>query len=136
MGVPDKDVWAYGEALRAIARDKGYDKNIIFSRLKDLVTLPLPEHMDEMTYVANASNFRRALLNTFMRPDWEWSEVRRSEDVCATYRGYIKFLETDLEHVFPQGEDRSKSRFKRGVEYIARQMLARGDVSHVLFYGF
>jgi pyoverdine/dityrosine biosynthesis protein Dit1 len=90
--------------------------------------------MDEMTYVANASNFRRALLNTYMRPDWEWSEVRRSEDVCATYRGYIKFLETDLEYVFPQGKDRSRSRYKRGIEYIARQMLARGDVSDVLWF--
>lgn len=129
LGVPDKDVWAYGETLRALAVEKAYS-HISFSRLRDLVTISLPEQVDEMTYVANASNFRRALLNTFSRPDWDWKEVSQSEDVCLTYRGYIKFLETDLQYVYPQGPDRSKSKYKRGIEYIAKQMLARGDVSH------
>jgi pyoverdine/dityrosine biosynthesis protein Dit1 len=93
------------------------------------VSLTLPEELDEISYVANATNFRRALLNTFGRPDWNWKTVSQSEDVCLTYRGYIKFLETDLEHVYPIGEGRSKSKFKRGIESIAREMMARGDVS-------
>ncbi|KAH7305838.1 putative pyoverdine/dityrosine biosynthesis protein [Stachybotrys elegans] len=126
LAVPDKDVWAYGEALRAMAQSKGLSC-ISFSRLRDLVSIPLPDELDEMTYTANASNFRRALLNTFSRPNWDWKETIKSEDVCLTYRGYIKFLETDLEEVFPQGEDRSKSKYKRGIEYIAKQMIARGD---------
>ncbi|KAL5085807.1 hypothetical protein Trisim1_009878 [Trichoderma cf. simile WF8] len=126
LGVPDKDVWNYGETLRALASAKGY-KHISFSRLRDLVTIQLPEQLDEMTYVANASNFRRALLNTFSRPDWEWKSVSQSEDVCLTYRGYIKFLETDLETVYPIGDERSKTKYKRGIEYIAKQMMARGD---------
>lgn len=121
-------MWNYGETLRALASAKGY-KHISFSRLRDLVTIQLPEQLDEMTYVANASNFRRALLNTFSRPDWEWKSVSQSEDVCLTYRGYIKFLETDLETVYPIGDERSKTKYKRGIEYIAKQMMARGDVS-------
>ncbi|KAL3595872.1 hypothetical protein FPOAC2_10242 [Fusarium poae] len=80
-----------------------------------------------MTYVANASNFRRALLNTFSKPGWSWDQVRQSDDQCMTYRGYIKFLQTDLETVYPVGEDRTKSKYKRGIEYIAKQMMARGD---------
>lgn len=114
--------------LRDMAKKEGFE-HILFSRLRDLVSIPLPENLDEMTYVANASNFRLALLNTFSRPDWDWKEISKSEDVCMTYRGYIKFLETDLLTVYPQGEDRSKSRYKRGIEYIAKQMLSRGDVS-------
>ncbi|UKZ57265.1 hypothetical protein TrVGV298_011118 [Trichoderma virens] len=116
LGVPDKDVWNYGETLRALALAKGY-KHISFSRLRDLVTIQLPEKLDEMTYVANASNFRRALLNAFSRPDWEWKTFSQSED----------FLETDLETVYPVGDDRSKTKYKRGIEYIAKQMMARGD---------
>ncbi|POR36253.1 Spore wall maturation protein DIT1 [Tolypocladium paradoxum] len=108
LGVPDKDVWAYGETLRALAVDKGFD-NIVFSRLRDLVSIALPEKLDEMTYVANASNFRRALLNTFSRPDWEWKV-------------------TDLADVYPLQDDRSKTRYKRGIEYIAKEMMMRGDV--------
>lgn len=111
-----------------MAADKGLSK-ISFSRLRDLVDIDLPVEMDEITYVANASNFRRALLNTFSRPGWNWDEIRKSEDACYTYTGYIKFLQTDLEYVYPLGEGRSKSRYKRGVETIAKQMMARGDVS-------
>ncbi|KAJ4328974.1 hypothetical protein N0V84_000545 [Fusarium piperis] len=126
LGVPDKDVWAYGETLRALAASKGF-AHISFARLRDLVDIDLPKELDEMTYVANASNFRRALLNTFSKPGWSWDEVRQAEDACMTYRGYIKFLQTDLETVYPIGEDRTKSRYKRGTEYIAKQMMARGD---------
>lgn len=55
--------------------------------------------------------------------------ISEDEDTCSTYRGYIKFLETDLQNVYPVGEGRSKSKYKRGIEYIAKQMLMRGDVS-------
>ncbi|KPM39944.1 hypothetical protein AK830_g6625 [Neonectria ditissima] len=126
LGVPDKDVWAYGETLRELALAKGF-KHISFSRLRDLVNIELPTELNEMTYVANASNFRRALLNSFSRQDWSWEEARQSEDVCMTYRGYIKFLQLDLENVYPLREDRTKSKYKKGIEYIAKQMMARGD---------
>ncbi|TEA21316.1 Spore wall maturation protein DIT1 [Colletotrichum sidae] len=128
LGVPDKEVWAYGETLRGIAAEKRL-ANIQFSRLQDLVHLPnLPNKLEEITYVANATNFRRALLNTFGRADYDPSnEISKNQDTCLTYRGYIKFLETDLRHVYPVGEDRSKTKFKAGIEYISKQMLQRGD---------
>ncbi|KAK6225519.1 pyoverdine dityrosine biosynthesis [Colletotrichum tabaci] len=128
LGVPDKEVWAYGETLRDLAAEKNLT-NIEFSRLQDLVHLPnLPSRLEEITYVANATNFRRALLNTFGRADYDPSkEISQNQDTCLTYRGYIKFLETDLRHVYPVGEDRSKTKFKTGIEYISKQMLQRGD---------
>lgn len=82
-----------------------------------------------MTYVANASNFRFALITQHANPKFDASaKIRENEDVCQTYRGYIKFLATDLRTVYPVSETRTKSKFKQGVEYIAKQMLARGDV--------
>ncbi|KAL9946834.1 dityrosine synthesis enzyme [Verticillium nonalfalfae] len=130
LSVPDRDVWAYGEALRQMAWAKGFE-HIRFSRLQDLVHLPnLPSSLNEITYVANATNFRRQLLNTFGRSDYDPStEITKNEDTCQTYRGYIKFLETDLALVYPVGEDngRSKSSYKKGIEYISKQMLQRGD---------
>ncbi|OTA98115.1 hypothetical protein M426DRAFT_17741 [Hypoxylon sp. CI-4A] len=127
LGVPDKDVWAYGEALRALKERKGF-RNIEFCRLKDIVNIDVPNELDEIRYVANATNFRHALLKQFSRPGYDVSlRISEDEDTCLTYRGYIKFLETDLQNVYPIGEGRSKSKYKRGVEYIAKQMLMRGD---------
>ncbi|KAI2601828.1 Pyoverdine/dityrosine biosynthesis protein-domain-containing protein [Hypoxylon sp. NC1633] len=127
LGVPDKDVWAYGEALRAI-KARGDFRHIEFCRLKDLVHIDVPSELDEIRYVANATNFRHALLKQFGQPDYNVSlKISEDEDTCLTYRGYIKFLETDLQDVYPIGEGRSKSKYKRGIEYIAKQMLMRGD---------
>ncbi|KAI0599576.1 putative pyoverdine/dityrosine biosynthesis protein [Biscogniauxia sp. FL1348] len=127
LGVPDCDVWAYGEALRALSARQNYS-HIEFCRLKDLVRIDVPDELDEMTYVANATNFRHGLLTKFSKPGFDASlRISEDEDTCLTYRGYIKFLETDLRYVYPVGPGRSKSKYKKGIEYIAKQMLNRGD---------
>lgn len=127
LGVPDKNVWAYGEALRAISVEKEFN-HIQFSRLKDLVNVNVPDELDEMTYTTNATNFRLAILNAFGKRDFNVNEkIADDEDTCLTYRGYIKFLETDLKTVFPVGEVRSKNKYKKGVSCIAKEMLFRGD---------
>ncbi|KAI0483810.1 pyoverdine/dityrosine biosynthesis protein [Xylaria cf. heliscus] len=127
LSVPDKQVWAYGEALRQLAHDKGFD-HIEFCRLGHLVDIDLPKDLDEITYVANATNFRFALLTQHGNPKFNASaKVRENDDVCQTYRGYIKFLAADLRTVYPLSEKRTKSKLKQGIEYIAKQMLARGD---------
>lgn len=131
LGVPDRNVWAYGEALRAMSIEKGF-KHIQFSRLKDLVHIDVPDQLDEIIYTTNATNFRLAILNSFGKRDFNVDEkISTDEDTCLTYRGYIKFLETDLMTVFPIGETRSKNKYKKGVGYIAKQMLFRGDVSSI-----
>ncbi|KAM0513656.1 hypothetical protein ACHAPE_007706 [Trichoderma viride] len=126
LGVSDKEVWNYGETLRAIATAKGH-KHITFSRLQDLVAITLPDQLEEMVYVANASNFRRALLNGFGSPDWSWETASQKEDVQLTYKGYIKALGIDLQHMYETTDDASRAKFQQGLEYIAQQMLARGD---------
>ncbi len=129
LGVPDKHVWAYGEALRELSVQKKFH-NVEFSRLKDLVNIDIPDKLDQITYICNATNFRVALLSQFADPEMDLpSKISKDEDTCLTYRGYIKFLSTDLQDVYPIGEHRSKSQYKKGVEYIAKQMLKRGDVS-------
>ncbi|KAF3055077.1 Spore wall maturation protein DIT1 [Daldinia childiae] len=107
LGVPDKDVWAYGEALRALRAKKGF-RYIEFCRLKDIVNVDVPNELDEIRYVANATNFRHALLQQFSKPGYNVSlRISEDEDTCLTYRGYIKFLETDLQNVYPVGEGRN-----------------------------
>ncbi|PPQ79921.1 hypothetical protein CVT24_003765 [Panaeolus cyanescens] len=129
LGVPDRDVWSYGQHLRKLVEEK-HLKHIKFSRLQDLLPSSLSKlhELTEITYVSSATDFRRALLNNFSRADFDPDQaISTSEDTCLTYRGYIKFLETDLRFIYPVGPGRSKSQFKRGVEYIAKQMLRRGD---------
>lgn len=111
-----------------MATEKKFD-NIAFSRIKDLLDLPLPETLREITYVANCTNFRRLLLNKHGRPDLDIdAEIASNPDTKLTYLGYRRFLESDLRHIFPPSEERTKNGYKRDVKFLAKQMLIRGYV--------
>lgn len=132
LSIPDQHTWQYGEALREMAIAKDF-KHIDFSRIRDLVKFPGPETLNEITYVANATNFRRFLLNEHGRDDIDIEyEIANNEDTKMTYLGYRRFLESDLRHIFPLGVGRSSNGYKRNVKYLAQQMLIRGYVSGVL----
>lgn len=104
--------------------------HIDFSRLEDLLDIPLPGKLREITYVANCTNFRRLLLNEFGKPDLDIDHaIATNPDTKLTYLGYRRFLESDLKHIFKLGENRSSHSYKRDVKYIAKQMLIRGFVS-------
>ncbi|KAH9869828.1 hypothetical protein IAQ61_007041 [Plenodomus lingam] len=127
LGIPDRDTWNYGEALREMCEQKGF-KHIDFSRLKDLATFPgLPEKLQEISYVANATNFRRVILNKYGKEDINIdNEIATNPDTKLTYLGYRRFLESDLQYIFPLGGGRTSNGYKRDVKYLAKQMLIRG----------
>ncbi|KAI0398592.1 transferase family protein [Xylariaceae sp. FL0594] len=126
LSISDRETWAYGEALRAMATEKKFDC-IGFSRMKDLIHLPLPEEMTEVIYVANCTNFRRELLNLYAKPDLDIDhEIATNPDIKLTYLGYTRFLVSDLKHVFPRQTGESSRSYKRDCKYIAKQMLFRG----------
>lgn len=138
LTIPDREVWAYGQELRAMAAAKGF-KNLEFSRLRQLVSIQLPEQLEEVTYVANASNFRRALLNQFGKDDLDVrKEIAEQEDTRLTYCGYSRFLFNDLRYVFPKSELRGGKKYKSDVKFLAREMIRRGFVSvnRVMWIGF
>jgi pyoverdine/dityrosine biosynthesis protein Dit1 len=111
--------------------------HIEFSRLKDLINYPLPEQLGEIWYVASATNFRRILMNKFGKEDIDIDhEIATNPDTLMTYRGYRRFLESDLQYIFPTGKDtaingqvRTSNGYKRDVKYLAKEMLIRGYVS-------
>jgi ATP-binding cassette, subfamily G (WHITE), member 2, PDR len=133
LSISDRDTWAYGQALRELASMKAL-QYISFSRIRDLVDLPLPAEMQEIAYVANATNFRRALLNRFGKDDIDIDkEIEKDPDTKLTYLGYRRFLESDLKHIFPVGNGRTANAYRRDVRYLAKQMLIRGYVSDMKY---
>jgi hypothetical protein len=130
LSIPDRYVWQYGEALRALAAKKKY-KNLCFARIKDIVEVhDLPSQLNEISYVANATNFRRGLLNGFGKDNIDIDEeIANNPDTKMTFQGYQKFLESDLEYIYSTGQDRTSEEYKSDVSYLAKEMLTRGYVS-------
>jgi hypothetical protein len=117
-----------------MAIEKGFT-NIEFSRLRNFIPVgsdfKLPEKMDEISYVANATNFRRFILNKFGKDDLDPDQlIADDEDTRLTYQGYRRFLMSDLRHIFTLGADRNATAYKRETKYLAKQMLVRGYVSN------
>lgn len=130
--ISDQETWQYGEALRRMAVEKGF-QNILFSRIRDLLDISLPDNLTEIVYVANCTNFRRLLLNQYGTVDLDIDEeIAKNPDTKLTYLGYKRFLESDLQHIFPRGEGRSAHSYKRDCKYLAKQMLARGYVRTIM----
>lgn len=131
LGISDQETWRYGLALRAMAERKAFS-HLAFSRLQDLVAVKnLPDDLVELSYVANATNFRRTLLNMHGRDgDIDIDhEIATNPDTLMTYKGYCRFMESDLQYIFgcaPKGRIRA---YKRDVKYLVKQMLIRGYVS-------
>ncbi|CAG8961937.1 hypothetical protein HYFRA_00014095 [Hymenoscyphus fraxineus] len=126
LSTPDREVWAYAEGLYTMVINKGFT-HIEFAHLNDIVHVPrLPATLNEVTFVANATNFRRCLLNEFAHHDMDIDhEIATQEDILMMYRGYKRFLESDLRYIFPAGGGRSNGQYKRDVKFLAKQLLAR-----------
>ncbi|KAK2668513.1 Pyoverdine/dityrosine biosynthesis protein [Fusarium oxysporum f. sp. vasinfectum] len=125
-GISDQETWRYGSALRAMAERKAFS-HLSFSRLQDLVAVKgLPNDLNELTYVANATNFRRTLFNKYGRDgDLDIDhEIATNPDTLGTYKGYCRFLKSDLQHIF--GPAKSSAKYRKDVKYLAKQMLIRG----------
>ena len=55
--------------------------------------------------------------------------VAKDADTTHTYRGYIKFLETDLATRVDESGPQTKAQIKKHNEGVAYKMIARGKVS-------
>lgn len=124
LGVSDLEVWRYGQHLRQIAKENDC-RCIRFSRICDLIgTEYESESLTEAMYLEKAHEFR-SLLEANGPVDFDVVDaIANDPDILRTYRGYRKFLETDLSR-----GGRSKSQQGRQIGEVAKAMITRGKVS-------
>lgn len=109
-----------------MAKENGCD-NVAFSRLKSLLDLDLHETLTQEIYLQQASQYRQLLVERYTPEGFDAGQsIKESNDAMLTYRGYIKFLEKDLEHdpVLAAAKNR-----KLESEKIAKAMISRGKAS-------
>lgn len=129
MGISDKEVWTYGQALRKLAIDKSCDR-IQFVRLVHLLgEAEVGEPLTEEEYLRDAAWFRTQLYQKNIPDGFDTSKHIASDyDATLTYRGYIKFLEKDIDDGRFENKAMSNKQMKKHREEIAKKMIARGRV--------
>ncbi|MCJ1248508.1 hypothetical protein MMC30_005726 [Trapelia coarctata] len=128
LGVSDLEIWKYGQALRKLGEEHGCS-NIRFIRLVDLLNQrDLTEPLTEAEYLRDAPRFRDELYRTYIPENFDVdTHIANEKDALLTYRGYLKFLEIDLEeNNGPDVENMSRAQRKTKLENVAKMMIQRG----------
>ena len=124
LGVPEEEVWEYGQALRQLAKEMQLS-HLDFLCLRDLKkgeSNPIPNTKEY--YLNDAAPRRQDIVDQFLPQDYDVdTEISNDADTTLTFRGYLKFLELDLEKEDPT---ESRTQFKKRNEKIAKQMMGRG----------
>ncbi len=104
--------------------------NLNFVRLRDLLDQEdISEPLSEEAYLKDAPSFRDGLNKRYLPESFDAEvQIANDADTTLTYRGYIKFLETDLANNGPESEQKSKSQHKKYREGVAKSMIGRGKV--------
>ncbi|KAJ8114760.1 hypothetical protein OPT61_g3437 [Boeremia exigua] len=94
LGVPNEDVWNFGEAVRQITVEHGLH-HLSFLRLWDL--LGTPGTWSREHYLTNASSIRKELKDRYGDPQFEADMANKSSsDMQMTHTKYLEFLKSDL----------------------------------------
>ena len=100
--------------------------HVTFLHPKVLLDIDLEEPLAEDVYLQQAPRYRNLLVERYTPQGFDADQfIKESNDATLTYRGYIKFLEKDLEN--DPVLTASKTR-KKETEKIAKAMIGRGKV--------
>ncbi|KAL9595587.1 MAG: hypothetical protein Q9219_006351 [cf. Caloplaca sp. 3 TL-2023] len=128
LGITDAEVYRYSQALQQMAKDCGCNdiKFLPFTNLLGGVS-DAAEPTTEEAYLKDVSYFRDQIMERYTPEGFNVeSHLAKDADATLTYRGYIKFLETDLATRPADAEPKTKSQMKKMYEEIAKKMMVRG----------
>ena len=101
VGITDEDTWEYSAALRSMATTKGFHA-LKLVRIMDLLGMTDERPTTKESYLETVNPCRKELESQFGRPKEAIREMIQSDaDTLLTYRGFIRFLETDLRWIAP-----------------------------------
>ncbi|CAG8171300.1 unnamed protein product [Penicillium salamii] len=125
-GIPDEEVWDYGNRLRKIAVEKGY-ACIQFHRIMNMLDIYSGAHISKDEYVKLASISRNEIHRRCGRPGFDVDKFLKSdEDYLRTYNGYDKFMKVDLKFSPVTKDCAGPKQYKKKIKSIAKKMIVRG----------
>ncbi|CAG8948587.1 unnamed protein product [Penicillium salamii] len=125
-GIPDEEVWGYGNRLRKIAVEKGF-ACIQFHRIMNMLDLHSGAQISKDEYVKLASMSRNEIHRRCGRPGFDVDKFLKSdEDYLRTYNGYDKFMKVDLKFSPVTKDCAGPKQYKKKIKSIAKKMIVRG----------
>ncbi|KAJ5341549.1 hypothetical protein N7541_010673 [Penicillium brevicompactum] len=125
-GIPDEEVWEYGNRLRKIAVEKGY-ACIQFHRIMNMLGLYTGTPISKDEYVKLCDISRAEIHRRCGRPGFDVDRLLKTdEDYLRTYNGYDKFMKVDLKFSPVTRDCAGPKQYKKKIKMIAKAMIVRG----------
>lgn len=129
VGISDQDTWEYSEELLKMAANHGY-KGIKLLRAMDILGLTAGKPMTRELYMELAPVTRKAILEQYGRTEEEIRKLIIDDfDSNMTYRGFIRFLESDLRYSPVAKDAKSGHKYRKIAKAVAGRMMIRAEVS-------
>ena len=130
LGVSDKEVFDYAKGLHRITESLEL-KYLKFTDLFELIGSESPPTTAE-EYASRVRELRERLFVSFLPPGYDFDEdIHKDHNALLTYRGYMKFLESDLA-IFFREKGMGKSAARKHSSKVARGMIERGKAFSAL----
>lgn len=128
--VSDKEVFEYAKGLHRITESLGL-KHLEFTDIFELAgSESSPITVEE--YASRIGMLKERLFVSFLPAGYNFDEdIKKDQNALLTYRGYIKFLESDLATFFRE-KSMGKSAAKKYSSKVARSMIERGKAFSAL----
>ncbi|KAK4233577.1 pyoverdine dityrosine biosynthesis [Achaetomium macrosporum] len=130
VGISDEDTWEYSVALMDMAAKKGFT-GIKLLRVMDFLGYTDPSSpLTKDQYLSLIAQSRAELESQFGSGCADQSVrhmIETDHDTLMTYRGFIRFLETDLRHSPVAAHARSGQHYRRIVKEAAMKMMVRAE---------
>lgn len=131
LRVSDEEVFRYAEGLHRIVDRLGL-KHIRFSDPFDLIEGRQNAPITEEEYASRIGELKDRLFTLYMPTGYDFDEeLKNDPNATLTYRGYIRFLTSDLAMYFKE-QKMSKNAIKKHCSNVARRMIERGKVFSAL----
>lgn len=131
LGVSDEEVFRYAEGLHRIVDRLGL-KHIKFSDPFDLIEGRHNVPVTEEEYASRIGELKDYLFRSYHPDGYDFDEeLSKDPNAALTYRGYIRFLMSDLALFFKERQ-MSKNAIKKHCSTVARSMIKRGKAFSAL----
>ncbi|KAK2044695.1 pyoverdine/dityrosine biosynthesis protein [Colletotrichum somersetense] len=128
VGISDDETWEYGATLMDMAAKKGYT-GIKLLRVMDFLGLTKEDKpLTKERYMELVDESRATLEAQFGDPDKDVrAMIDTDNDTLMTYRGFIRFLETDLRNSPVAAHATSGHKYRKIVKEVAMKMMMRAE---------
>lgn len=124
LGISDEEVFDYARGLHRIVRSLEL-KHVRFTDIFELAERESPPLTAE-EYASRIGKLKERLFASFLSAGYDFDEeIKTSNNALLTYRGYMKFLESDMAVSFRE-KGMGKGATKKHTSKVARCMIERG----------